>query len=91
MIRSPCGALGPKLRVLTQRVGVNRHWPTDEHKGTPGAEAGLAVRALRVAGIALEAHPRCVQREPGGATVHLRIMIEAARMPYRCAFDARSG
>ena len=91
MIRDRRGAFGPKLRALMQRVWVNRHWPTDEHKGKPGAETGLAVRALRVAGIALKAHPRCAQREPADATVNLRIMIEAARMPHRCGFDRRTG
>lgn len=55
-------AAGVTQTELANRIGASRFWVADFEKGKPGAELGLALKALAALGIT-------VRFEPGGAAV----------------------
>jgi len=67
LVRQARLAAGISQSELGQRIGASRFWVAQFEKGKPGAELGLALKAMHAVGLAVQIEPRDTSR--GGAAL----------------------
>jgi DNA-binding XRE family transcriptional regulator len=57
LVRRARTAAGLSQTQLGQRIGASRFWVAQLKKGKPGAELGLAIKAMQAVGLAVRIGP----------------------------------
>jgi HTH-type transcriptional regulator/antitoxin HipB len=68
LVREARTTAGLSQTELGHRIGASRFWVAQFEKGKPGAELGLAIKALEAVGLSVQIGPKAELKRTAGAT-----------------------
>lgn len=73
LVREARAAAGLSQTDLGQRIGASRFWVAQFEKGKPGAELGLALKAMYAIGLTINIEPQRASRQSRRPDVRPRV------------------